>query len=138
MLKTWLAECEWGKCTVLLTNQHSCYETIFVTMESHTPLKFSGTEKYSEHVVVHHRHTVWELLWGLMLWIWFSLLQFSSRYLPNRTRQFISESSPLVIDGDTFESWTALLDFPKGNVLCEARHPDMLTNFCSKCVNCLC
>ena len=31
----------------------------------------------------------------------------------------------------------AFLDFPKGNVLCEARHSDVLTNFCSKCVNCL-
>ena len=27
------------------------------------------------------------------------------------------------------------LDFPKGNVLCEAKHTDVLTNFCSKCVN---
>ena len=28
-----------------------------------------------------------------------------------------------------------LLDFPKGNVLCEARHTRMLTNFCSESVD---
>ena len=39
------------------------------------------------------------------------------------------------------EAWTStlmlhrLLDFPKGNVLCEAKHTEVLTNFCSKCVN---
>ena len=29
------------------------------------------------------------------------------------------------------------LGFPKGNVLCEARHTRMLTNFCSESVDCL-
>ena len=34
-----------------------------------------------------------------------------------------------------YEYCLHFLDFPKGNVLCEARHTDVLTNFCSKCVN---